>query len=102
MSGGHFDYYQYRTAETFENRWQDEELNQLFEDLFIRGFGHRDGGLVCSLDLYLSGDIEEESYREEVQAFKDKWFGRTPEDRVEFYAEKLQEHCNRYKKELGE
>lgn len=101
MSGGSFDYQEYYTAQTFEGVWEDEELNELFLDLFVKGFGHRDQGLVRSLDLARSGDICMETYYEEVKRFKQKWFNRTPEDSLEFYKEKLQEECDRLKEEMA-
>lgn len=96
MSGGHFDYMQYRVDEAFRNQWCDEEINALFHDLF-----DTKDGLVEKLDLYRSYDIGEERYREHVQAFKEKWFGRTKEDSVELYINLLQTQCDRYKKELS-
>lgn len=96
MSGGHFDYMQYRVNEAFRNQWCDEEINELFYDLF-----NAPDGLVETLDLYRSYDIGEERYREHVQEFKDKWFGRTKENSVELYSNLLQKQCDRYKKELA-
>ncbi|MCI8469335.1 MAG: hypothetical protein HFJ75_07630 [Eggerthellaceae bacterium] len=101
MSGGRFNYQEITTADEFDGVWRDEEINELFSDLFVRGFGHQDQGLVKSLDLYLSNDIGEEAYREQVAAFKRKWFGRTPEQRVEFYQGKLQKRCAELKAELA-
>ena len=39
-------------------------------------------GLVKSLDLYLSGDISEKTYRERLKNFKKKWFKKTTEKDV--------------------
>lgn len=102
MSGGHFGWSW--TPEDLDGEWRDEEINELFNDLFcgggfsVRGYG----GLFQSLDFWLSADTDEESYREAVAAFKRKWFHRTPKNRVEFYQQKLQDYADRLKREMGE
>lgn len=101
MSGGYFSYAEFEMADRFSGQWRDEELDEMFDDLFVRGFGHRNQGLVKTLDLWLCSDISEEDYREQVSAFKVKWLERTKEDRFEFYAQKLQDRCDELKKELG-
>lgn len=102
MSGGHFDYIEYQIVEQLSGEWRDEEINDLFYDLFEAPlWGNRTGGLMGALDYWQSGDIEEWSYRKYVNKFKDKWFKRTSEDRVNFYANKLQAQCEKYKKELA-
>ena len=109
MSGGYFDYVDSRVGYEIDGKWQDEDINELFHDLFCADlWGSRNGGLAAAygglaaaLDFWLSGDICEETYREYVAAFKKKWFNRTPEDRVEFYRNKLQEHCDKLKEEMG-
>lgn len=101
MSGGRFDYMELLVGETFDGQWLDEELNELFADLFVRGFGHRDQGLVKTLDLYVCDDIGEKAYREQVAAFKAKWLCRTQEQRCEFYQAKLQERCEELKAEMA-
>ena len=104
MSGGSLFDYSYPNFECADGRWRDEELNELYHDLFcggafsVRGYG----GLAQSLDFYLSGDTGEEDYREEVARFKAKWMHRTPRNRVEFYQRKLQECAERLKREMGE
>lgn len=102
MSGGHFSYINERVSWEMEGKWEDEELNELFHDLFCADlWDYRDGGLATALDFWLSGDIGEETYREYVAAFKKKWFNRTPKDRIEFYQNKLQEHCDKLKEEMS-
>lgn len=102
MSGGHFDYWS--LPDELSDAWQDHEVDELVQDLFrngefsVRGYG----GLLQSLDFYLSGDIGEEDYREAVSSFKAKWMHRTPRTRVEFYQQKLQEFADRLKKEMRE
>lgn len=102
MSGGHFNYSYH--PEDLDGQWCDEEINELYHDLFCGGdFAVRDyGGLFQSLDFCLSYDIGEEDYLEKVSRFKQKWFRRTPKQRVEFYQTKLQEAFDRYKRELGD
>lgn len=103
MSGGHFNYTNSSIAWEMEGQWHDEELNELFYDLFCAPlWGSRTGGLATALDFWLSSDVSEETYREYVAKFKEKWFRRTPKNRVEFYQNKLQEHCDKLKKEMGE
>ena len=102
MSGGHFDYGYH--PENLGGTWCDEEINELYHDLFCGGeFAVRDyGGLFQSLDFYLSYDTSEEDYREAVKKFKAKWFHRTPKNRVEFYQGKLQDYCDQLKREMGD
>lgn len=104
MSGGRLFDYSYPNFEEAHGKWQDEELNELYEDLFINGrFAVRDyGGLAQSLDFYLSGDTDEDAYREAVARFKAKWMHRTPRNRVEFYQRKLLEYADNLKREMGE
>ena len=103
MSGGALFDYSYPSFEELEGVWRDAELDALVSDLLFGGeFSVRGyGGLLQTLDFWASGDVCEERYRESVRAFKAKWFGRTPEERAQFYAGKLQEDCERYKLELG-
>ena len=103
MSGGHFNYDNYNIGYTMDGQWQDEEINELFNDLFVGNlWGQRSGGLAGALDYWLADDISEETYREYVDKFKKKWFHRTPSNRVEFYQNKLQDYCDKLKKELGD
>lgn len=104
MSGGELFDYRCPDLDEADGKWRDEELNELYHDLCcggkfsVRGYG----GLCKSLDLWLSGDIEEDGYREAVARFKAKWMHRTPRNRVEFYQRKLQEYADRLKREMGE
>lgn len=59
------------------------------------GFGPRGGGLLESLDFWLSGDTSEQGYRDDLARFKDKWFRRTPRNRVEFYKNELRGEAER-------
>lgn len=88
MSGGHFDYAQYSTQEAFEGVWRDAEINDLFYDLFCAPlWRNRTGGLAEALDLYESGDIGEDAYREEVAKFKKKWFKQSRSKRLRGYVD---------------
>ena len=102
MSGGRFDYWS--LPDELSDAWQDHELDELVQDLFCNGeFSVRGyGGLLQSLDFWLSADIDEEGYREAVSRFKAKWMHRTPRNRVEFYQQKLQDYADRLKREMGE
>ena len=125
MSGGHFDTWNGGTDyEMLHGEWCDEELNELYDDLFgkmyyrktITGrevysdgkssFGPRGGGLFESLDFWLSGDTTEESYLDDVRRFKQKWFKRTPKNRVDYYKDKFMEYAqeimDKFAEELGE
>lgn len=101
MSGGHFDYQ--TVPDALLGAWRDEEVNAIVRDLFdggefsVRGYG----GLLQTLDFWLSGDVGEEEYREAVARFKAKWMRRTPKTRAEFYTALLQERCDELKRELG-
>lgn len=103
MSGGALFDYSYPNFESADGKWRDEELNDLYSDLFCNGtFSVRGyGGLCQTLDFWLSSDIGEESYRKRVGQFKAKWFHRTPKNRIEYYEGKIQEYADRCKAELG-
>lgn len=112
-------------ADELCGEWRDEELNELFFDLFGGGwrgykgqfwtrredreceFGPRGGGLFESLDFWLSGDTCEESYRDDVRRFKRKWLSKkTPSNRVEFYQRRFETYARgimkKFMEELGE
>lgn len=100
MSGGYFNY---MCPDYLDGEWRDEELDEMVHDLFfggdfsIRGYG----GLLQTLDFWLSSDTSEETYREQVDGFKAKWFRRTPKNRVEFYQRKIQDYADKCKREFG-
>ena len=97
MSGGALFDYTYPRFDEADGRWCDEEMDELYRDLFVGGdFSPRDcGGLARSLDFWLSGDTGEEDYRADLARFKAKWFRRTPRDRVAFYQAKIREYAER-------
>ena len=100
MSGGHYSSYD---VDCHDVDWHDRELNELWHDLTsgrdfsVRGYD----GLMQSLDFCECSDIDFEDYTKAVQAFKRKWFNRTPRDRVDFYRTAIQEFANECKRELG-
>lgn len=103
MSGGRFGYVQDRVAEEMCGQWRDEELDALFYDLFrAHLWGDREGGLATALDLWLSDDVDEDAYREQVAKFKRRWLNRSQGQRAEFYARRLQKRCDELKEELME
>lgn len=130
MSGGHFYTDPHTVADSYCGQWQDTEIDALFFDLFGAGWDKYHGrtpygkprrcefgrtwadqeyasGLAEALDLYLSGDITEEDYREQVSRFKRKWLAKkTPANRVDFYKHQFEDAAKglieRLKMELGE
>ncbi len=103
MSGGVLFDYTWPNLQEADGKWHDNELDELYHDLFcggefsVRGYG----GLAQSLDFWLSDDTGEEHYRDAVARFKAKWMHRTPRNRVEFYEGKIQAYADKCKVELG-
>lgn len=62
-----------------DNPFEDKEISELVYDVFC---------LIHSYDWYHSGDTGEDDYREDVKYFKDKWFGKSVDDRVKSEIEK--------------
>lgn len=93
MSGGHFNYQNDRLCEEIyglypnygdrgfsqsakarrKNPFEDYVISELVYDVFC---------LLHSFDWYESGDTCEETYREDVERFKDKWLATQPGARV--------------------
>lgn len=81
MSGGHYDYEDSRLFDKLypyswsrekgrsfaDNPYEDHEISDLMYDLL---------SLTHDLDWYKSGDICEQTYIEQKEKFKDKWFGK--------------------------
>lgn len=67
MSGGSFNYKYTDLEHTYGGLMEDAELNEMIVDL---------SDLLHDLEWYTSGDYGEETYRETVQSFKGKWFGK--------------------------
>jgi len=70
MSGGSYDYVCHTIQYTYEGKMFDTELNEMIMDLCQ---------VLHDLEWWQSCDIGEEDYRETVQMFKDKWFGKRDE-----------------------
>lgn len=95
MSGGTFEYKQYGLAEEIfgyrmnldygeegfkqskmaarKDPLHDVELSEMLWDMLC---------IVHSFDYWDSGDTGEERYRTDVKHFKEKWLGKTPEQRT--------------------
>ena len=95
MSGGHFDYrndnlchdiYGWTISPNYGDRGFEQSkfarqadplddivMSELVFDVFC---------ILHSYDWYQSGDTCEETYREDVQRFKDKWLKQIPDERV--------------------
>ena len=57
--------------------------------------------LIQSRDWCLSGDIGDETYLKDVQAFKEKWFKRTSADVLESYKGDLMDYAKELAEELS-
>lgn len=79
MSGGSYDYLCFRVSETYEGEMKDAELNEMIVDLCE---------VLHDLEWWQSGDYGEDTYRETVKKFKDKWFGQTDQERLKKVADK--------------
>ena len=53
---------------------RDSELSEMLWDMFV---------VMHSADWYLSGDTGEDTYYADVKRFKEKWFGKTEEKRIQ-------------------
>jgi len=67
MSGGSHDYTCFKIEEYYSGKMYDIELNEMIDDLYQ---------VLHDLEWWQSCDIDEEQYRETIQIFKDKWFGK--------------------------
>lgn len=70
------------------NPLEDKELSELVYDVFC---------LLHSYDWYVSGDIGEEDYRNDVKYFKDKWLKRLPDERIK---QEIEKNINELKEDL--
>lgn len=78
MSGGSRDYVYYRIKDDLAGKMYDAELDDLMSDI---------ADLAHDVEWYDSGDICEETYRESVAKFKEKWFGSDRTDRLIGYVD---------------
>jgi hypothetical protein len=95
MSGGHFNYtndtlcreiYNWMVSPNYGDRGfnQSKLARQVdpFEDIIISELIFDVFCLMHSYDWYASADTGEETYRKDVQKFKDKWLKQMPEERI--------------------
>ena len=88
MSGGSYSYIYSRLEDECKNRMYDAELNDLINDLIK---------VLHDLEWWQSSDIGEDTYRETVANFKDKWFRSDRKERLKGYVD---EKCGLLKSEL--
>lgn len=74
MSGGSYNYICFTLENECEGQMRDLELNEMLKD-FCK--------VLHDLEWWQSGDYGEDEYRETVKEFKEKWFGKTHEERIE-------------------
>ena len=78
MSGGSRDYVYHRIKDDLAGKMYDAELDDLMYDI---------ADLAHDVEWYDSGDICEETYRESVAKFKEKWFSTDRTDRLIGYVD---------------
>ena len=88
MSGGSYGYIYSDLERECENRMYDAELNDLIKDLCK---------VLHDLEWWRSSDIGEDTYRETVANFKEKWFRSDRKERLKGYVD---EKCGLLRAEL--
>ena len=91
MSGGSFDYMYYKIQETYSGEMRDPELNEMLKD-FCR--------VLHDLEWWVSCDYGEDTYRQTVKEFKDKWFGKTEEERIEKAINQVSQQTEKYLRDV--
>jgi hypothetical protein len=71
MSGGSYNYMYCRIEYEYVGRMYDSQLNAMMKDLV---------DLLHDLELWMSCDYSEDTYRKSVTEFKKKWFKQTKID----------------------
>ena len=79
MSGGSMNYVCYRLDEEADYMG-DRELIELVKDV---------AKLMHDREWYISGDYGEDTWKESAQAFKEKWFKSSREDRLKRMVEEI-------------
>ena len=74
------------------NPMEDREVSELIWDALC---------LIYSLDYYKSGDTCKDTYKEDLNWFKNKWLNRTSEMTKEAYRQDLQNLCDELKNEFS-
>jgi Ni,Fe-hydrogenase III component G len=82
MSGGSYNYTYFQVEDQYVGKMYDIELDEMMSDLC---------GVLHDLEWWQSGDYIEEDYRETVQKFKEKWFGKRDERLRELVAKEIDE-----------
>lgn len=78
MSGGSHDYICWKIEQELVGKMRDAELDDLMQDI---------ADLAHSLEWADSGDTSEKSYKEDVKAFKNKWFKGERNERLKGYVD---------------
>lgn len=78
MSGGSHDYICWKIEQELVGKMRDVELDDLMQDI---------ADLAHSLEWADSGDTSEESYKQDVKAFKNKWFKGERNERLKGYVD---------------
>lgn len=81
MSGGSYKYGCFRLEELYVGHMYDDEMNDMMKDLYK---------VLHDVEWWQSDDIGEEVYRETVNEFKDKWFGKRDENLRRTLARRLE------------
>lgn len=93
MSGGSYNYICFTLQNECEGQMKDEELNEMLKDFCL---------VLHDLEWWQSCDYGEETYRKTVKKFKEKWFGKSHEERLEREIKKATEDFeNRLRKTFG-
>jgi len=79
MSGGSYNYVYSTLYNECHGSMYDEEMNDMINDLCK---------VLHDLEWWQSCDIGEESYRESLKAFKQKWFNSNRTERLKGYIDK--------------
>lgn len=88
MSGGSHNYICYKIEEELVGQMHDKELNDLMKDI---------AKLAHDLEWFDSSDYGENDYKKSVEKFKNKWFGKSRNERLKEY---IDESVNKLKEQL--
>lgn len=88
MSGGSHNYICYKIEEELVGQMHDKELDDLMKDI---------AKLAHDLEWYDSSDYGENDYKKSVEKFKNKWFGKSRNERLKEY---IDESINELKEQL--
>ena len=94
MSGGSHDYLYGRVRDEYVGFMHDRELDNLMDDI---------ADLLHDLEWYDSCDYGEDTYRESVAKFKEKWFKGSRTERLKGYIDEvINETRTKLMKMIGE